>query len=256
LAHDWFGESAVRDICDINLAILNWCSFADEEVANRCLNILTMQRDETDRPVEISHYNVIEYAEGADAPAYLTPGETPLKLIWEAVDQARNEIYRLAKLSGSTGLLGVREATSGIAYAFEFNETNQSLCKKAEFLEQAEIEVHRLVGRWLQKEFDGAITYPREFGVDDFLTELQILAEARSTLTSETAIKEVEKKVANKMFAKRKQKLRKKIEEEIDSSEAKPLGVFESFSSVPSAMTGAPGGTTGDKSGERGNSQE
>ena len=250
LAHAWFGDSAVRDIVDINLAILNWCSFADEEVANRCLNILTMQRDETDKPVEISHYNVIEYAEGAAAPAYLTPGETPLKLIWEAVDQARNEIYRLAKLSGSTGLLGVREATSGIAYAFEFNETNQSLCKKAEFLEQAEIEVHRLVGRWLKKDFDGAITYPREFGVDDFLTELQILAESRATLSSDTAIKEVEKKVTSKMFAKSKQKLRKKIETEIEEAEARPMGVFESFGSVPSAMTGVPGGKQGDTSGK------
>lgn len=236
LEHKWFGESAVRDVVDINLAILNWCSFADEEIANRCLNILTMQRSETDGPVEISHYNVIEYEEGTDPPSYLTPGDTPLKLIWEAIDQGRNEIYRLSKLSGSTGLLGVREATSGIAYAFEFNETNQSLAQKANFAEQAETDVHRLVAKWLTKDFDGSINYPREFGVDDFLVELQILAEARSNFTSETAIKELEKRVAAKMFSKERQELREKISREIDSAEAKPIGLLESFGQMPSGM--------------------
>lgn len=246
LGHEWFGDSAVRDIVDINLAILNWCSFADEEVANRCLNILTAQRDDTDRPVEISHHNVIEYADGANPPDYLTPGETPLKLIWEAVSKARDEIYRLAKLSGSTGLLGVREATSGVAYAFEFNETNQSLCKKAEFLEQAEKEIHRLFAKWLTKEFNGTITYPREFGVDDFLVELQILAEGRTTLTSETAIKELEKRVITKLFAKSRQQLREKMKSEVDRANwglvpmtMQPLN-FESFKTVPAELTGGP----------------
>lgn len=236
LDHKWFGESAVRDVVDINLAILNWCSFADEEIANRCLNILTMQRSDTDAPLEISHYNVIEYAEGAEPPSYLTPGDTPLKLIWEAIDQGRNEIYRLSKLSGSTGLLGVREATSGIAYAFEFNETNQSLAKKANFAEQCETEVHRLVAKWLNKTFDGSINYPREFGVDDFLVELQILTEARSNFTSETAIKELEKRVAAKMFAKDRQSLREKIAQEIEEAEAKPIGLLESFGQLPPGM--------------------
>jgi hypothetical protein len=236
LTHAWFGESAVRDICDINIAILNWGSFADEEIANRCLNILTMQQQDTDKPINIGHYNLLTYEEGTNPPSYLTPGSTPLELIAKREEQGRNEIYRLAKLGGSTGLLGVREATSGVAYAFEFNETNQSLASKAESLEQAEVDIHRLFAKWFDKpewqEIDTTITYPREFGVEDFLVELQILTEARSTLTSKTAVKEVEKKLAAKLFARDSQELRKKIEGEIESGR-QPVSMPQNFRTIP-----------------------
>lgn len=227
LLHSWFGESAVRDICDINIAILNWCSFADEEIANRCLNILTMQESGDDSPIELSHYNILTYAEGAERPQYLAPSDTVLKLIGDQIKDARSEIYRLARLSGSTGLLGVREATSGVAYAFEFNETNQSLSAKAQYVEQAELDIHRLYAKWLGKDSqDMSIVYPREFGVDDFLIELQILTEARATLTSEKAIRELEKRVTSKMFSRESQKLRDEIAKEIEQAELRRSSAF------------------------------
>lgn len=248
--HSWFGASAIRDIADINIAILNWSSLGDEEIAERCLNILTMERDQGDMPATLSHHNVLEYSPGATPPAYLTPGSTPLELIGKWIDRAKDEIYRLAKLGGSTGLLGVREATSGIAYAYEFNETNQSLARKAEYLEQAEIEIHRLAAKWLKKEFTGNITYPKEFGVDDFLTEFAILNEARSGLSSEIAIKELEKKLAAKLFARDSMDLRKKVDQEIESSDPKSIGLMESFSNVPTALTSGPSaGSSGDSNG-------
>lgn len=254
LLHGWFGESAIRDIADINIAILNWSSLGDEETYNRCLNILAMEKQDGGPPVEISHHNVLEYASGTKEPSFLTPGDTPLKLIGEQIDRGRDEIYRLAKMGGSTGLLGVREATSGIAYAFEFNETNQSLAKKAESLEQGEISIHRLIYLWLggesgkeewTKDFANGITYPREFGVEDFLTELAILTEARTTLTSETAIQEIEKSLANKFFAKRPQDLRDKIVKEIEKGNAAvpqlTTGLLESFKTTMPGMMGSGG---------------
>lgn len=239
-SHSWFGSSTIRDISDINLAILNWSSFGDEEIAERCLNILAMERDQGDAPAVLSHSNVLEYAPGASPPQYLQPGSTPLEMIGKWIDRAKDEIYRLAKLGGSTGLLGVREATSGIAYAYEFNETNQSLAKKAESLEQAEVEIHRLVAKWMGKNFDGMITYPKEFGVDDFITEFQILAEARANLTSETALKELEKKLASKLFARDPMDLRAKILEEIKKADLVPIGMSEMFGNVPGAMVREP----------------
>lgn len=232
-------ESSIRDISDINLAILNWSSFGDEEIANRCLNILTMGKDSSgEAAATISHHNILEYAEGAPAPAYLTPGDTPLKMIIEWINRAKDEIYRIAKLGGSTGLLGVREATSGIAYAYEFNETNQTLASKAESLQQAEIEIHRIFLLWFGKKFEGSITYPKEFGVDDFLMELQILMQSRTTLTSTTAIKQIEKNLSDKLFAREAMSFREKVHSEIDSAEAQPmLGVAEGFGNVPSQMT-------------------
>lgn len=238
--HQWFGMSAVKDIADINLAILNWSSFGDEEICNRCLNVLAMERDANDAPPVISHSNVLEYPSGTQPPQYLAPGSTPLELIGKWIDRAKDEIYRIAKLGGSTGLLGVREATSGIAYAFEFNETNQSLAHKADSLQEAEMNIHRLIAKWANKKCKCTVVYPDEFGVQDFLLELQILAESRSNLTSETAVKELQKKVASRMFSSESQELRDKIEKEIDTASVMPLGYAESFGTVPSEVTRGP----------------
>lgn len=216
--HKWFGLSAVRDIADINIAILNWASLGDEEVFERCLNILAMERGEGDAATELSHHNVLEYDPGAHPPTYLTPGSSPLDLIGKWIDRAKEEIYRLAHMGGSVGQKSMHHATSGIAYAFEFNETNQALVTKAMNLEQAEIEIHRLICAWVGQDFDGVISYPSEFGVQDFLLELQMLAEARASFTSSTAVKELENKVISKMFALDSAELREKIKEEIEES--------------------------------------
>lgn len=236
--HRWFGSSMLRDIADVNIALLNWSSLGDEEIAERCLNVLVMESGGSDTPEVLSHHNILEYTPGSKPPEYLVPGDTPLKLIGEWIDRAKDEIFRLSKLSGSTGLLGVREATSGIAYAYEFNETNQSLAKKAEGMEQGEIEVHRMVAKWLNSEWDGNISYPREFGVDDFLTEMQLLTEARSNLSSETAIKELEKKITAKMFSREPMDLRSKIKSEVENSDPKSIGFAENFGTVPPGLTG------------------
>jgi hypothetical protein len=241
LTHNWMGLSAVRDIADINIGILNWCSLGDEEIYERCLNVLAVEQGADDSTVQLSHNNVLEYPSGAQMPAYLTPGESPLQLIGGWIDRAKDEIYRLAKLGGSLGLQKSREATSGIAYAYEFNETNQSLAKKAESLQQAEIEVHRLYAKWYGEIWDGTVTYPKEFGVDDFDRELQILAEARSTLSSETAIKEMEERLTSKLFAREDQTLRDKIVAEIQSGPASMgLGLKEAMK-PPAAPPGAQG---------------
>lgn len=256
-AHSWFGTSMLRDIADINIAILNWTSLGDEEIAERCLNILTMESNGGDSAEVLSHHNVLEYSPGTAKPDYLVPGETPLELIGKWIDRATDQIYRLSKLSGSTGLLGVREATSGIAYAYEFNETNQSLAKKAKGMEQGEVKLHRLFARWLSKEFDGTIAYPSEFGVDDFLQELQVLTESRTTLSSETAIKTVEKKVTAKMFAREPMYVRAKIKKEIDEADVKSFGFAESFEALSGKLTGGEEpAESGDQDSERLGNQE
>lgn len=237
LSHAWMGLSAVRDIADINIAILNWASLGDEEIYERCLNILAIERSEQDVPIDLSHNNALEFEPGATPPFYLSPGTSPLELISKWISHGKDEIYRLAKMGGTSGIKGQQSSLSGIAYAYEFNETNQSLARKAESLEQAETEIWRLVASWMGKEWDGKITYPKEFGVEDFLTEFQILSEARTNFTAPTAIKEIEKRIANKMFAREKQELRDKILQEIDTNRATPYpGIIEAFQNIPASL--------------------
>lgn len=238
--HAWFGQSAVRDITDINISILNWCSLADEEIFERCLNILIAERDDQGSTVQLSSHNVLDYAPGAEPPAYLVPGATPLELIGKWVREAKDEIYRLAKLGGSTGLLGVREATSGIAYAYEFNETNQSLANKAISMETAENQILRLVAKWQNQKFEGSVQYPREFGVDDFLMEFQMLTEGRTNLTSATAIRLMEQRLIGKLFATKPQSVRDTMLKEVVNSPEERLGL--NFTPLPDVSGDAAGG--------------
>ena len=246
IRHKWFGLSAVRDITDINAAILNWSSLGDEEVYERCLNILAMERGEGDAATELSHHNVLEYDPGAHPPQYLVPGPSPLELIGKWIDRAKEEIYRLAKMGGSVGQKSMHHATSGIAYAFEFNETNQALVTKSMNLQQAEVQVHQLLAAWMGKTFLGVIEYPVEFGVQDFLLEFQKLAEARASLTSETAVREIEEKLCCQLFALNSAELREKVRQEIEMApvvlninavqgQDQPMQFFKETSSTKSA---------------------
>ena len=236
--HPWYGVSPVRDIADINIGILNWSSLGDEEIYERCLNVLCMEKASDDSKVELSLDNILEF-EGTIAPFYLTPGATPLQLIQGWIQFHIDDILRLAKLKGPTGMKDVRQATSGIAYAFEFNETNQTLSSNAEALESVDYEVHRLIAKYFGEEFTGSVSYPREFGVEDLLVDLQGLEIARRVLTTESGIKELEKKVIRGLFAKLPTELRVKLEKEVDAAEAKPE-VMSIFNTQPGEPGSAP----------------
>ena len=247
--HPWFGVSTVRDIADINIHILNASSLGDEEIYERCLNVLCMQMDgeSGDSKVEISHHNVLGWS-GDKPPFYLTPGATPLDLIMRWIAYWVEEIHRLARIKGPTGIKDVRQAISGIAYAFEFAEINQILCAMASQLEQAETKIHGLLARWDGKSFEGGkIEYPREFGVADPLVDLNTLVLARQALTSETAIKESEKRVIRRNFPKADAKDIQKMEKEVDDNISGGFGVESMFGMGPTSAAKSPKGKVPDE---------
>lgn len=233
--HSWFGCSAVKDIADINIAILNWSSLGDEEIYERCLNVLAMEAADDGSSVSLGNANVLEFPPGTQhVPFYLEPGATPLERIQAWINHGKDEIRRLAKINLSAGLGDVRQASSGIAKAFSFIETNQSLAAKALNMEQVERRVHEVMARYMGGTFEGSIGYPREFGVEDWLMLYQELQQARTTLTSETAIKELEKSFTEKLFSRQPMKLRQKIAREIDASDGENGASFgSSFGMTP-----------------------
>lgn len=218
--HPFFGLSMVKDIADINIAIINMASLMDEEVYERCLNVLCMQGTDDDRKAQLSYHNVLEYPEGTDKPFYLTPGESPIQNILKLISVARDEILRLGKVNISTGLSDVRSASSGIAHAYQFLETNHSLANSALNMQQVELELHKLMSLvWGLGEFNGAIEYPKDFGVEDTLLAFQTLALAKQNLTSETAKKELEKRTIRTIFSSETSDVIAKMESEIEAYE-------------------------------------
>jgi hypothetical protein len=61
---------------------------------------------------------------------------------------------------------------SGVSKAWDFNQTNSALSKKAGNLEDGETKLWQTYAAWLDKEFDGSVQYPHEFSVNSLNEDL------------------------------------------------------------------------------------
>ena len=199
LIEPMFGVPAVKDIGKINIEILNLSSLIDEETYQKCLNILVMQMPtEKKGAIEIGGNNVLLW-EGDHQPYYLAPASEPGNFMLELIKHCIQEIYRIAKLGGDTG---VQEAQSGIAYTWEFNQTNRMLADKADLMERGENELHRLWAKWVGVEWKGYINYPDDFNVEKFEDEIKRLVDIKLAVRSPEFKRIMEKRVASRAMSK------------------------------------------------------
>lgn len=215
------GHSAISDIGKVNIAILNWCSLIDEEVYQKCLNILVMEEpaDKT-AGVEIGSNNVLLWS-GETPPFYLAPASEPGQFMLELIDRGIQEIYRLAKLAPDTGV--AKEAQSGVAYSYEFNQTNRMLADTADQLERGEDRLHKLWALWQGLEWEGSIDYPDQFDVERLEDEVNRLSLLKQSVRSQTFKRELEKRTATRALAKVPAHVLNRVHTEIDMSpEEKP----------------------------------
>lgn len=217
----FFGHSLITDIVDINVAIYNWSSLIDEEIYQKCLNILCINRagggsSGDSEELVIGSNNALEY-DGPNAPFYLSPATDPGAFIQSHIDRMRDEIFRIAKLGGGLGL-ETQPQQSGISHAFEFNETNRTVAEKADELERAENQIHDLWHKWVGQEWSGVVDYPDSFSVESFDVELSLITQARQAISSPTFIKELQKRAVRKMATNIPDEVMELIEEEIDEA--------------------------------------
>jgi len=208
----FIGNSFIQDIAPLNILIMNWLSMLDEEISQKTLNILVMQGT-TEDEVVIGANNVLTY-EGEQAPQFIAPAAIPGELIQTSIEKARDEIYRLAKLTG--GVAQLKEVRSGISWSYEFQEAEQTLADTADELEEAEERMHRIWCKWMEIEWKGNIDYPEEFGVEDVLSDLKVLEQASAFVKSPTFKAEVQKKIVPSILPKIDEELSKVIDDEID----------------------------------------
>lgn len=224
LKYPLLGISAVRDIAKINLEILNLCSLIDESAYQNMFNLLVMQEPtEKKAAVEIGSNNVLLW-EGDHPPFYLAPASEPQRFLLDLIQRCIQEIYRIAKLGGDTG---VQEARSGIAYTWEFNQTNRMLADKADSMERGEYDLHRLWAKWMGLEWEGVINYPSNFNVERFDEELKELTQVKNSVRSPEFKRAIEKRLAARALSKIAPEERARINAEIDTmEEEKPMGFF------------------------------
>jgi len=223
----FMGISTLEDIAYINRQINNWASSLDEFILKQCFSHLfypegMFESSGRDELVEFGMNNATAFPrDAAQVPFYLAPEAAPGEFIRSQIAWAVGEIYRLAKLENAAGRQ-VQQVSSGIARAFDFQETNRTLADKAARCERCEREIVELVEAWRGKKGTRfTVNYGRDFNVQGPQEELEeILTTIRIPGVSPTLVREQIKRAAKKLLPGAGAETIVKIEREIESEKA------------------------------------
>jgi hypothetical protein len=194
-AHNFLGVSFVSDIAFIARDIFNLCSELRQILRDQTFAFLALQGtgDEYNEII-LGTGKGLCYPEGRNAPQYISPPPQNAEVYANNIDRQVSKIFQLAKLEGGSAKFDGQTAVeqSGVSKAWDFNQTNSALSKKASNLEDGETKLWQIFARWNGQEFDGSIQYPDEFSIQslfDDLNEAEKLARQALGDSFDTAVK-------------------------------------------------------------------
>ena len=200
---NFLGISSLADIAFISRDIFNLSSELQELIRNQTFAFLALNGKATDySEATIGTNRGLIYPHGFNAPVYVSPPPANADIIMSQINNQISQIYSLAKLEGGSGQFKGQNAVaqSGVGKAWDFNQTNSSLTKKASNLEDAEIKMWQLFAKWEGKEFEGSIEYSREFDVTSLMDDLAEAQELAKLNLGDMVNKEVNKAIIQKKF--------------------------------------------------------
>ena len=193
-----FGNSVIFEIAKTNHRLFNALSELDEILRNQTFSILTLPiRNPADKDqyenMTLSTENALMYdPEGGGKPEFIAPPTNPTEAYEKRIAELINYIYKLASLEFTGGV-----QKSGVAMAFDFQETNSMLSNLATVIEDTEYEIIELIGRWYDKDFsDVVVEYKKDFSVVDLQQELKNAMDVLSLDISKKFNIELKKKLA------------------------------------------------------------
>lgn len=213
LMDELIGVSAVRDVLEINIAILNYISLMNEDIYQKCLSILVMKSsDDETKTIEIGENNILAYT-GEQPPQFITPSTAPGEFIASQIMAAKEEITDIARRGGGSSTGPVKPI---IGYSKEFQEANVALSNKADHLEQAEFAIHSIFYAYFGREFIGEIDYPDDFDITSLVSVMDEVWKAKGIVRSDTFKRELEKKIVHDVLPKLSKQTADRIGLEID----------------------------------------
>lgn len=193
---NFLGISEISDIAFISRDIYNSCSELKQILRDQTFSFLAVQGKATDYDeATVGTSKGLLYPDGANVPQYVSPPAANAEVYFNYIDRQVKKIFQMAKLEGGSGEGGQEEAVqkSGIAKAWDFNQTNSALSQKANNMNDGEVKLWNLFALWEDKEFDGTIEYPNEFSiqsVNEDLDEAEKMAKLNLGKEADYAIKE------------------------------------------------------------------
>ena len=210
---DYLPEPDFYQIAKICQRIYNLRSEIDEAMRNQAFNVLTYPGTDL-KSLGIGTNNALGYdPEARHKPDFIAPDTAPMEEQRKDLSLLISEIYRMAQLSFATG---VQEQKSGVAKAWDFEDTNTTLTDFADNCEEVERRIALIFGKYVnESSLEYTPSYPDEFGVIDVQAELDEVSSALYLNIGGKFNKEIKKKAARSVFHKNKE-LVGEIEADID----------------------------------------
>lgn len=246
------GESMLKDIIYINRAILNWCSCVDEQIERQTFSQLVVPDDGTlaeadesgDDPLhKIGTSSAWTFPSDANHPPnFISPNVQNIKTIWSLVIDHVKEIYRLARLIGSSE--DMYASRSGRAAQMGFMSVNSALADKAQSYQDFENEISKLVYDELGKnpeEYE-SVKYPDTFDISTLTDELDSQIRVMERNFSTTLNKTIQKNIARRAVPLATKDVKSTIEDEIEQGSGiiNPVNVMGTIDVDASGEDGNP----------------
>lgn len=168
-AHELLPPSEFLSIAKTNLAIYNMSSWLSEILVNQTFSVLTYPSNDLEG-LTIGTNNAIGYPpEASHKPEFISPSPDPAQILSDNINRLQEECYRMASVVNVTG---VRSQSSGIAKAWDFEQTNQILADFALQVEAAEKKLAMLFALFCGTQLEYTVKYPNDFNVSDVENEL------------------------------------------------------------------------------------
>lgn len=222
-----YDKKSLKEISFLGIATLADIAFVARDVYNSCSELKQILRDQTFAFLAIngvsSEYDEISvgtmkgllYPEGRNVPQYVSPPADNAATYFTHIDRQVRKIYQLAKLEGGSATQEqTAEQQTGVSKAWDFNETNTALAKKALNLEDGERKIWQIFAKWEGKEFKGRIQYPNEFSMSSLMDDLIEAEKSAKLALGETFDLEVRKAIQKKKFPRATEKELETMEKE------------------------------------------
>lgn len=224
---NFLGVSVIADISFIARDVYNSCSELRQILREQTFATLTMQGNPEDyKEKEVGTNRGLMYPAEMNQPAYISPDSANAEAYFNHIDRQISAMFKLAKLEGASAKFeGNKTVTqSGISKAFDFNETNQALSEKALNMEDGEMRMWTIFGKWEGKEFTGKIDYPDEFNVKSLNEDLDEAEKALKLQIGTEFNKEIKRALIKKKFSRMTDTEVDKIIKDMESSEGQTPG--------------------------------
>lgn len=226
----------INDIAYQDRAVANYLSDLDQIIQDQTFSQLVMpaqalmpgeEEKAEEKLTEMGTKRIFIFnGEGGMAPAYISPDPQQAELIITAIRTVINEIYHSVGMAGERtkedNSMGI-DNSSGVAKAYDFERVNALLINKSKSLSKAENEILRLVALWNGEEHNpNHITWADNFDVRGLADEFDIASSLSLVSAPDLVRKEQMKTLVEKLFPTISDDLKKKMFDEIDSSDWPP----------------------------------